>query len=288
MAKRKYGKSLGEFKSLIIKHPFLALESKIARDIKKEIEAKKLPVDTVSGDFYRCRKVKNDKVFDSKDLMFAPVGIPKEGRFNHSGQSHLYLSKEKETAKAEIIGEVAGSHLVWVQKVNIEKPIDNILDLTFDWTCMTISTNALLVALHAGGHILCTKDNKDNWRPDYLITRFIMDCAKNAGYNGIKYASARHYIGDNIVLFKNFSDKITAIASPIIDTFKDDFFDESTTNSKINNSFDSALFESLEDFFYIKQKTAAGLTGSRFLFTTLFLVQAFPFFRICRRGQWWQ
>jgi len=218
LAKRKYGQPLSEFKSLIIKHPFLSLESKIARDIKKEIEVKRLPTDTASDDFYRCRKVEDDKAFETKDLMLAPVGVPQEGRFNHSGQSHLYLSKEKETAKAEILGDIENARLVWVQKVNIKKPIDNILDLTFDWSMMTVSTNALLIALHVARHISCTEDNDGNWKPDYFITRFIMDCAKKAGYNGIKYNSTRSY-GDNIVLFNDFSEIILPEGIPVIETF---------------------------------------------------------------------
>lgn len=221
-AKRKYGKPLSEFKNLIIKHPFLSLDCKIARDIKKEIEAKKLPVETVSGEFYRCRKVENDIAFETKDLMLAPIGIPKEGRFNHSGQSHLYLSKEKDTAKAEILGDTEKSRLVWIQKIDIKKPIENILDLTFDWTMMTLSTHALLIALHTGGYLSCIKDNEGNWRPDYFITRFIMDCAKKAGYNGIKYESARSYTGDNIVLFHYSAENIISEEPPVIETFVPD------------------------------------------------------------------
>lgn len=219
LAQRKYAKSLSDFKSLIMEFPFLALESKIAKDIKKEIEAKKLPVDTIFGTYYRCRNVEDNRAFESKDLMLAPLGIPKEGRFNHSGQSHLYLSQEKETAKAEILGDIKDKRLIWIQKINIEKPIENILDLTFDWTLMTLSTSALLIALHTGEYLSCIRDNDGNWRPDYFITRYIMDCAKNAGYNGVKYQSARSYTGDNIVLFRDFLDNITPIGLPVIETF---------------------------------------------------------------------
>jgi len=47
-----------------------------------------------------------------------------------------------------LIREVKVKRLVWVQKVNIEKAVSNILDLTFDWTFMSLSTNALLIAHH--------------------------------------------------------------------------------------------------------------------------------------------
>ena len=49
-----------------------------------------------------------------------------------------------------------------------------------------------------------------------------MDCAKKAGYNGIKYESARSYIGDNIVLFHYSAENIISEEPPVIETFVPD------------------------------------------------------------------
>ncbi|HEY5592748.1 MAG TPA: hypothetical protein VIK55_17235 [Paludibacter sp.] len=67
-----------------------------------------------------------------------------------------------------------------------------------------------------------------------------MDCAKNTGYNGIKYESSRHYIGDNNVLFQDFSDQLTPVESPVIQFFeKDPFYYP-------QNKYDDGLFEKLD------------------------------------------
>lgn len=44
------------------------------------------------------------------------------------------------------------------------------------------------------------EDRSSNWRPQYFLTNFIADCAREAGFKGIIYSSSRSY-GSNLVLF---------------------------------------------------------------------------------------
>lgn len=54
------------------------------------------------------------------------------------------------------------------------------------------------------------------WKPDYNITRFIMDCAKYNGYNSIKYNSIRNPTGTDIVLFECKREMFVSYSKPQI------------------------------------------------------------------------
>lgn len=198
-AKRKYGKRINELNRSIKCYPTLALSFPLAKSINKEIKEKKMPVCSIEGDYYRVRKVSKPDVLNSEDFLAPPIGMPQEGRFNHSGQSHFYIANSKNTAISEVIYN-DGSSLLWLQKFVLNE-ITNILDLSFDWENLGVSTSTLLVAIHDSSILSKSKDNKDMWKPNYNITRFIMDCAKCHGYSGIKYNSVHDSIGKNIVLF---------------------------------------------------------------------------------------
>lgn len=197
-AKSIYQKDIRGFESHLQEFPMLALQHKFARKISKEISGDKLPSTTIEGKFYRARRLANDQIFKKKDMLHAPLGKPGDGRFNHAGQSHLYLSTEKETAILEVIDS---DSVVWLCSVTIDKPIDKILDLDVNWDEGSETTSILLHALNINRTIQRSDRNRENWRPDYYMTKFIMDCAKSAGYNGIKYLSAKDPASFNYVLF---------------------------------------------------------------------------------------
>jgi len=209
-----YEKQVKGLEEILTSFPFLALSNKFGRKLFKEIEGSKLNTTQIEGEFFRARRVKPSTVVRRRDLLEAPLGKSLEGRFNHAGQSHLYLSSEQETAKLEV---AKGDCKICCQRWIIE-PIDKVLDLTLDWDETSPSTSASLVALNLGNSLTRFDRNVKNWRPDYFITRFIMDCAKSLGYLGIKFNSARGF-GFNVVLF--YPDKVGAKKSkPLISKFR--------------------------------------------------------------------
>jgi RES domain-containing protein len=213
-ANKKYGKKIKEFRYGIEKFPTLALQYSLAKDIFKEIREKCLPTCSVEGIYFRARKVINPDVLETKDFLPPPIGKSEEGRFNHAGQSHFYLSEKKETAINECLLENSPT-LLWLLEFRIQK-INNILDLSFDWEILSPSTSTLFVALHNSKVLMQSNENMEKWKPDYFITRFIMDCAKNEGYNGIKYDSVKHKTGKNLVLFDFKKETIIKYEKPEI------------------------------------------------------------------------
>lgn len=219
-AKKMYGSLVIELEELLEKFPLLAYSNKLAKRIFKEIKDEKLPKSSVVGEFYRARKAENSVVITNDGMFNPPIGKPTEGRFNHSGQSHLYMSNNKSAAIKEVVSEEP-SLLVWCQKFEIKTKIENVLDLSFDWDSLSPLTSTLLLALKVKNTLGRNDRNKELWRPDYYLTRFIMDCAKKLGYNGIKYNSAKHYDSFNIVLFYPNAKMIIPIGAPQIEIFMD-------------------------------------------------------------------
>lgn len=228
-----HGKEVREFENLIESFPLLAYQNKFAKRIYKEIKEKKLPITSVNGKFYRARKVENSEVISSKKMYNPPLGKPEEGRFNHAGQSHLYLSNNKETSIKEVVSD-EHSLLVWCQEFEITEKINDILDLSFDWSLLTPSTSTLLLSLKVHDSISRSDRNRLNWKPDYYLTRYIMDCAKSNGFNGIKYNSVKDSYNFDVVLF--FPDKIQieTIGNPCVEIF---------LNKEEKEKFTSDLFD---------------------------------------------
>lgn len=211
---KKYGKKIDDFKKITDHHPTLALQSSLAKNILKEIKNGKIKTCSIDGYYFRARTLSDSKVFTSDDFLAPPLGKSQEGRFNHAGQNHFYIADHEETAINECLSGTDPS-LIWVQQFKFKK-INNILDLSSDWDDQGPSTSTLLVALHNTAILKETKNNKEMWKPDYNITRFIMDCAKQNGYSGIKYNSVKDHIGKNVVLFECKQDEIEDYEKPKI------------------------------------------------------------------------
>ena len=229
-ADKKYGKQIKEFENHLEENLMLGFQHKFGRKLFKEIKDGVLPMVTIEGEFYRARKVQSSEVLTTKKMHSTPKGKPTEGRFNHSGQSHLYIANEKETALREV-ALTEDPLIIWCQKFEIKTPVDKILDLSFNWLDLSVSTSTILLSLQMNDAIDRSKGNLDFWRPDYFLTRYIMDCAKSEKYNGIKYNSTKAYSGYNLVLFYPSKVDIKAIGSPFVELLpgnekrKDDFPD---------------------------------------------------------------
>jgi hypothetical protein len=138
----------------------------------------------------------------------APREMVGDQRYNTSGHPSWYFADNHEAA----VAEVTSKGKAWVQKFDIGN-LGELLDLR-SWRSddgraldddgeYRPPHGPLLIAL-----IYCdllTQRNFDEererrWKPEYLLTRFVAEAAKQAGFNGILYQSVR-YPGDNLVVF---------------------------------------------------------------------------------------
>jgi len=233
--KSKYDKDLAAFinsnKKLVSKinlfikflstTPLLAYKHNIGKSIFNQLKTNQFPITSINlnDKFFRARRVNGNDIIESHQMLSAPIGKSSEGRFNHSGQSYLYLASSEETAIREVTYKLKDS-LVWIQEFEVSCDVSNILDLTFDITNIGLNVNPLLLSLCMANALDENKNNVGFWRPDYFLTRYIMDCAKELNYNGIKYNSTRYYSEFNIVIFNPEKYKTINIGNPKVKIFK--------------------------------------------------------------------
>lgn len=229
---RKYGNKLNEFQQYLEKYPTLALNVSIGRKLFKEITSDTVSHCTISGNWFRGRVVNESRVYNNGDMFAPPPGTVGSGRYHHAGQSVLYLSQKKDIAVGETIDKLNEAVLVWLQEYTITK-IPRILDLTNDWSKFEVIESAVMIAVLSSSLLDQTvEDRNKTSKPQYSITCFVSDCARCAGFNGIRYTSSRGY-GDNVVIF-NWNDKdIKPIGDPKIFIHK-----PKSDTDKYNRSFE--------------------------------------------------
>lgn len=204
---KKFHKQIKSLEEDLKKTLMLGLKNPFGRKLYKQVSEKKLLTIEVKGIFYRGRFADPKKpALLIKDMLIPDWGIPFEGRYNHLGHSHFYLSENQITSEAEVLQGGSAPIEAYIQKFDIKNTIPNILDLSHELYEISLDTPMILVALFS--FIENRSGTIDKFKPAYYIPRFIADCAKAAGYNGIKYTSALNRNGFNIVLFDKWDQAI--------------------------------------------------------------------------------
>lgn len=183
-------------------YPSLALAHPMGKKFRKEIlDSRETSIKIPLQQWSRARLVKHSKVFEQSDMRAPGVGLSSGGRFHHQGQSVLYLAENDSLAMIETLDKPEEPSLIWVQKYNQKYIIEGILDLRYEWEMLGQIDSEVLQALLASRFIFDkVEDRTSNWRPQYFLTNFIADCAREAGFKGIIYSSSRT-TGNNLVLF---------------------------------------------------------------------------------------
>lgn len=217
---------LYEFNKFISEYPYLGLSSptKIGKQIFNLVKTGKAH-SIESEEWYRARKLNNEsRIFTSEEMSASDPNkvYIKEGRYNHTGQSFLYLSNFKKTAFIEI--KESTENICAIQKFQIQN-LENLLDLRSNYDNINPNINLLFWAIIYNGFVSESPDKISSWKPEYFVPRFIADVSRYYKYNGIIYTSAVSE-GDNLVLFNFPKGNVVSIDNPktYIYDGKDDFF----------------------------------------------------------------
>ncbi len=100
----------------------------------------------------------------------------------------------------------------WVQAFRI-KAVEKILDLNGEEEWADEDTTMLACGLTHSGAVRRFADRTNSRRPEYFVPRFIADCAREKGFNGIRFKSVRHW-RTNLVLFSFDTAKVTPEGEP--------------------------------------------------------------------------
>lgn len=150
--------------------------------------------------WFRARRLKEGHIFTSAEMgapdsKKVPVG---EGRYNHTGQSFLYLASDPETAHCEINNWDDETSCA-MQKFRATDKLE-VLDLRHDDRKLNLNTDLLLIAVIYNGYLEFIPDQDTSWRPEYFVPRFLADCARLEEFEAIWFSSVWDF-GENLVVF---------------------------------------------------------------------------------------
>jgi hypothetical protein len=167
--------------------PFLLLEYPFCTKVRNAIADVSAKCGTsVSTDFlFRGRSLSSGSTPGIGDFDFPPAEFVKEGRYNHAGDSVLYLASSEEVCKAEM-RNAANLHIA---KFRLPVPL-KILDLMSPHE--DAGEHADILSFIVFSALLSAKSQDKGFsRPEYVFSRFIKDCAKSLGFDAIRFPSTR-------------------------------------------------------------------------------------------------
>lgn len=121
----KHSYRLHEFHTFLERYPYLGATHEFGKDLREGVGS--FPSKTLKNEvFYRARRIDSGRTYTFEDFM--PPDPAKfsvgEGRYNHAGQSVMYLADDKEGAAIECVREEETR--AWVQAFRVHE-IDRFL-----------------------------------------------------------------------------------------------------------------------------------------------------------------
>lgn len=205
---------LVDFNNFIIDFPYLGILHPVGKEIFNCI-AEAPTYNIVEETWHRARLLNDESRIFNSDEMRTPdpnkVYI-KEGRYNHTGQSFLYLAIDQKTSFLEIKKNKENTCVI---QEFIIRDLMNVLDLRFDYSDIPTDVNIIYLALIYNGYLNKISDNKSSWKPEYFIPRFLADAARKYGYSGMLYNSAVSF-EFNLAIFNEKSVTIIPKGEPYL------------------------------------------------------------------------
>lgn len=188
-----------DFESLkddIRETPFIVLKNPIADRTFNFIEKQFLKREKTKLDFPLFRgRVINHTGIEKKDFLPPPKEYTNEGRYNHLGIPVIYVANKEITCFNELRQP---NENLFIAEIFINKELQ-LLDLN------NIEDDKnegdLLKAIVLSSIASSRADDNAKYKPEYYFTRFISDCCKYLGFEGIIYPSVQVGVGENFVLF---------------------------------------------------------------------------------------
>ncbi|QZA76380.1 RES family NAD+ phosphorylase [Deefgea tanakiae] len=189
--------------------PFLLLTNPFAQKVHTaicELGSTYTP-EIVLAPLFRARaidpKVKTEWL--ATEFSYPPKEYVGEGRYNHAGLPALYLASDAQTCFYELRNVDC-----MIAKLTITQPL-KILDLTREYGRDEEEHESLFSTLAYSAFMSARQDETGWHKPMYVFTRFVRDCALQAGFDAIKYHSTRSNSSFNIVLLSDNSVPLESI-----------------------------------------------------------------------------
>ena len=167
--------------------PFLLLDNIFCREILAAI--KELASRSIEREFknplYRARQTSSSPIAHKiEEFETPPKELVSEGRYNHSGAPVLYIASDMQTCRAEMRGAACTmAEFILTRKLHV-------LDLTDPYE-QHRGHDDLLNSLVYSALLSAKQSDHGQFRPHYVVSRFVADCAKHSGFQAIMYPSTR-------------------------------------------------------------------------------------------------
>lgn len=175
--------------------PFLILSHPFAAEVFEAIKKAASGSDNLQSlsQLFRARPAADISTPNFISLGPPPAEHTSEGRFNHAGKPVFYAATTPEVAFAEIGAPDDGGYIAEVELIEPLKVFDVSDEALSDDVLRAVFASALVSAPPAGV----------GWaKPEYVFSRFVADCAFQAGFDAIIYPSAREPKGRNVAVFR--------------------------------------------------------------------------------------
>lgn len=194
----KFEEEITAIADIAAKTPFLVLRHPLAQRVLTLIE--KLgeittPVSIIEP-YFRARRYNGLASQAPSEFLPQVPALVTEGRYNHNGQPVLYLGSDEETCYRELSRPEVG---VCIAKISLTRKVA-LLDLCCIDGSAGPEEQEVLETLIVSSLMTAPVSNAGWCRPEYVFTRFVADCARVAGFDGIKYPSSRWQRGHNLVI----------------------------------------------------------------------------------------
>jgi hypothetical protein len=185
---RSFGSNINAIVRTAASTPFLLLENDFCKEVLSAIS-------DLSG---RSKKRQFfDPLFRGRDSLNGPVArelgqfglapreLVSEGRYNHAGMPVLYLSSDLKTCHSELRGlPCTVLEFIFTESIHV-------LDL-IDPYSQHQGHDDLLNSLVYSALLSAKQYDNGHFRPHYVVSRFVADCARHTGFQAIMYPSTRH------------------------------------------------------------------------------------------------
>jgi hypothetical protein len=177
---------LNELTAVAHKSPFVLLKHYFASQVFEVIEelSEQAIATSIVDNLFRARDSSQLEEAKAEDFDITPKQYASEGRYNHAGLPAFYLGSDQKTCYEEMrqancyIGEIKINEQVKILDLSAtyenHKKHSDMLD--------TMVYSALVSAKH---------QDEGQYKPQYIFSRFVADCAKYVGFDAIKYPSTR-------------------------------------------------------------------------------------------------
>ncbi|MFM5556731.1 RES family NAD+ phosphorylase [Aeromonas rivipollensis] len=166
--------------------PFMLLKHDFAQAVSNALASlvEHTSRENISLSLYRARASATLTSIDKDAFDFPPQNIVSEGRYNHAGIPVLYLASSPETCFKEM--RETACHIA---EIKLGRDI-KLLDLTNSYDAHQEHSDLLSTLVYSA--LMSAKQDNTGWyKPKYVFSRFVADCALFSGFDAIKYPSTR-------------------------------------------------------------------------------------------------